>query len=71
MLSGVSILNFSDFRYLLRRLRTRIGLRLLGFGTKKSVEESQSCLSLDLFAFFWLCACNASIRYMIHNTIYI
>ena len=38
MLSGDSILNFSDFRILFSELRSRIGLHLLlGFGTKNSL----------------------------------
>ena len=38
LLSGVSILKVSDFRYLFSELRSRIGLHLLlGFGTKKSL----------------------------------
>ena len=38
MLSGVSILNFSDFRDLLSELRFMIGLQwLMGFGTKNSL----------------------------------
>ena len=36
--SGVSILNFSAFRYLFSELSSRIGLHLLlGFETKKSL----------------------------------
>ena len=37
MLSGVSILKVSDFRYLFSELRSRIGHLLLGIGTKKSL----------------------------------
>ena len=39
MLSGVSILNFSDFRNLLSGLRSRIGFHLLH--QEKPVEEIQ------------------------------
>ena len=46
MVSGVSILKVSDFRYLFSELRSIIGLHLLlGLVTKKS----QRCLICDLF----------------------
>ena len=55
MLSGVSILYFSEFRYLFSGLRSSIGLHSLFCNQNKSVEESPRCLILDLFYCILLC----------------
>ena len=63
--SGVSILKLSGFKYLFSQCRSRIGLHLLlGFGTKQSVLKKARDVQLLTFSevFFWISACNASIR---------
>ena len=65
ILSGVSILNFSDFRNLFSELKSRICLHLLlGFGTNKSRLKKARDEYFFTFSIACFCvsACNSSIR---------